>query len=320
MNFNFINEVIALYDLGELESAPIKMDGGITNQVFTIETSKGKYILKVLFNTEIDKIDLSEKIAQIANENGVFSLGAIEKNGRFVNTINEKFFLVYPYYDGKILKSKDITVEQVGLLARELAKLHSIKVNDESNKMDVYPKIDFLKYYQILKSSNEVEYELFKEKIDELINIYEQVYTAYIELSDQISYIHRDYNRKNILWKSDKEFAIIDWETATVGNPSIDFFKSSWFMSDDIKDDKFIAFKNEYFKIMNLEDDYKKGALAGVIEECNWLDFSLRRAINSNRKYSEDEVILGKESIGSSMKEICNYYNSIDKMLDLIEK
>lgn len=320
MNLNFINDVIALYELGDLKKDPIKMDGGITNQVYTIETSKGKYILKILFNAETDKIEFAEKIAELAKENDILSLGAIKRNDKYVNTVDQKKFLLYPFYDGKILKSKDITVEQVGFLARELAKLHSIKVLNIKDKIEMYSKIDFTKYYQMIKEFNEEEYNLFKDKIDELVGIYEQVYDAYINLSSQVSYIHRDYNRKNILWKSSNEFAIIDWETATVGNPSIDFFKSSWFMTDDVKDDKFITFKNEYLKIMHLEDDYKKGALAGIIEECNWLDFSFKRALNIGDNYSQDEIILGKEAIKSSLTEIINYYNNIDKMLDLLKK
>ena len=89
-------------------------------------------------------------------------------------------------------------------------------------------------------------------------------------------------------------------------------------MTGDIQRDKFVAFKEEYFKIMKLDDDYKKGALSGLIEECNWLEFSLRRAINLENKFTSEEVLLGKDSISSSIKEILNCYDKIDLMMELL--
>jgi aminoglycoside phosphotransferase (APT) family kinase protein len=139
-----------------------------------------------------------------------------------------------------------------------------------------------------------------------------------MKLSNQLSYVHKDLNRKNVLW-NDMDFRIIDWETSTIDNPSIDFFNSAWFLTNDIEEDKFKVFIKEYFSIMKLEDDFEISAKASIIEECNWLAFSLRRAL---RLITEDEyeVNLGLDSIASSLKEILNYYSKIDLMLKYLNE
>ena len=59
---------------------------------------------------------------------------------------------------------------------------------------------------------------------------------------------------------------------------------------------------------MNLDDDINYSSYAAIIEECNWLEFSLKRALSiiTNNK---DEIELGKNSIKSSLTEILNYYD-----------
>lgn len=323
MKYDFFNKITEIYNLGEQINSPIQMDGGITNKVYKIQTTKGKYIIKLLYTKKYEDIENSERICEIAKSNGINAIGAIKLNNKFVNEIDGKKLLVYPYYDGKILKTKEITINQVKIIAAELAKLHSIDVESTISKLinkDVkkYSKIDFVKYYNLLANSSEPCYALLKENIDKLVKIYEKVYIAYSKLSNQISYIHRDYNRKNILWKNNDELAIIDWETATVGNPSIDFFKSSWFMTADVEENKFLAFKEEYFKTMELKDDAETGALAGLIEECNWLEFSLKRALKIGNAITLEEMLLGRESIASSVTEILNYYDKIELMMKFI--
>ena len=157
--------------------------------------------------------------------------------------------------------------------------------------------------------------EEFREKIDDLCNLYDNVYNNYLKLSNQLSYVHKDFNRRNVLWESDIPY-IIDWETATISNPSIDFFNSAWFLTADVNIDKYTIFCTEYFKKNKLEDDINAAAYASIIEECNWLEFCLKRLNSSNI----EEVNLGKNSIKGSLIEILNYYNKIPLMISIIKR
>ena len=45
------------------------------------------------------------------------------RNNKYINTIDNMHFLVYPYFDGKILLTRELSLEHVRKLARELSKL-----------------------------------------------------------------------------------------------------------------------------------------------------------------------------------------------------
>ena len=320
MKLDLFENLVQTYHLGTMNREPEELSGGITNKVYKIETSIGKFIVKMISSYHSNRIEESEKICEIAKQNGVPSLGAIKLDGKFVHTIQKQECLVYPFYEGTILKTKDITVEQVRLMARAMAQLHSIQIqgNRNTNYQAKYYPNDLEKLYQYAKQDKDPCFTEFINQIDRLKEVFNKVYTSYHQLSNQLSYIHRDYNRKNVLWKTKEDFSIIDWETATIGNPCIDFYKSAWFMTGDIQEDKFLAFKEEYFKIMKLMDNVEIGAYAGLIEECNWLEFSLIRALKLENSITEEEMLLGKESIPSSLKEILNYYDKINLMIELI--
>lgn len=315
---DLITKVCYMYNLGELNEVSGRKKGGITNKVYKFITTTGSYIIKILYSNKINEIETSEEIANIAIHNSVNAISAIKCNNKYINTIDNMHFLVYPYFDGKILLTRELSLEHVRKLARELSKLHSIYCNNINLEIK-YPKIDYLKYYELTKNSSEECYKLFNQNIENLIGLYDKVYNSYLSLSNQVSYIHRDFNRKNVLWQDIDNFRIIDFETATIGNPSIDFFNSAWFLTDDIKKDKFGVFAQEYFKKMKLTDDYQISVYAALIEECNWLEFSLKRALNTI-SCSNDEVCLGKDSIESSLTEILNYNKKIKLILELLNE
>lgn len=310
-------KVVKLYNLGSLIKEPEVVTGGITNKVYKIETSKGMYIVKILSKNDIDRIENSELIADLAFKNNINSLCSL-KLDKHVNTIDNYNVIVYPFYEGKILLTKELTLSHVKLLANSLARLHKIKVLDNNIKTHKYEKEDFKALYELTLEFNNKSFDLFKENYNKFAKIYDEVYSSYLKLSNQKSYVHKDLNRKNVLWK-EFEFKIIDWETAKVDNPSIDFFNSAWFLTNDIQEDKFKVFIKEYFSIMSLEDTFEIGVKASIIEECNWLAFSLKRALKLITK-DKYEINLGLDSIESSLNEILNYYSKIDLMLRLLNE
>ena len=257
-------------------------------------------------------IELSEHIAKIANLNNINSISAISFNNKYIQYIDNEYILVYKWCDGKILLTKEIDIEKVKALAKMLAKLHKIKP-EHNLKPEKYSKIDYNKYYTALKNINEKWAKDFIEKFDILNEIYDKVYYNYSKLSNQKSYIHKDFNRKNIIWNNEIPY-IIDWETATIGNPSIDFFNSAWFLTADANEEKYKAFVTSYFEINKLEDNINVSVYSAIIEECNWLEFSLKRALKIQSN-DFDEINLGKESINNSITEIINYYKKIPTML-----
>ena len=302
-----------ILNLGEFISEE-RINEGLTNKLYKLVTTKDTYVIKVLSNIDLlNKIEKSEEIANIALNNGINSICALKFNGKYIQEYNENYLLIYKYCNGKILLTKELTLNHVGKLASILGTLHSIEVTNPIEPIK-YNKIDYRKYYELIKDNKEEWSQLFREKIDDLCSLYDNVYNNYLKLSNQLSYVHKDFNRRNVLWESDIPY-IIDWETATIGNPSIDFFNSAWFLTADVNIDKYTVFCTEYFKKNKLEDDINTAAYASIIEECNWLEFCLKR-INSS---DIEEVNLGKNSIKGSLTEILNYYDKIPLMISIIK-
>ena len=307
------DKICDFYNLGKIINVPKIVSGGITNKVYKIDTNKSSYIFKLLTTKDIQKYECSEAIAHIASTNNINVLYAIKCNDRYVNTIDGVNVSVYPFYDGKVLKSNELSLGHIKLLAESLGRLHSIKIDKKYN-ISKYKKNDYKSLYD--KLNDDSCYKTFKENINKIIEINNKTYDSYNKLSNNYSYVHKDFNRKNVLWKK-YDFKIIDWETSTIDNPIIDFFNSAWFLTNDVEEDKFNVFIEEYFKYNSFKDNLKNGVYAAIIEECNWLYFSLQRALSIITK-DPYEIDLGKESINSSTNEIINYYNKIDLMIRLL--
>lgn len=321
---DFLKEICTVYDLGNMIDNPIRITGGITNTIYKIETTSGLYAIKIINKSNIDRnhnlllnIENSETIASIAKENEINSIVAIKLNNSYINKLSDIHFIVYKWCDGKVLLSKELNAEHMKVAARALANLHNIKVKSNIVQ-DKFNKIDFIYYYELLKDNNDDCYNYFKQKINELIVIYNEVFDNYIKLENQSSYIHGDYNRKNLLW-NDYHLYIIDWETACISNPSIDLFNSAWFLTDDIDKDKYIAFMKEYLSIMKIGDNLETAIKSSIINECNWLEYSLKRALGILNNSIED-ITIGKTSIESSLNEILNYYSKIPMMIEYLKE
>ena len=320
---SFFEKVCNKFNLGKILEEPTLLTGGITNNVYKVETDKDMYAIKIINSDNIiknenliNKIELSEKIANIAS-NRVNVINALKFNDTFIQNIDNNYILIYPWCNGKVLTTKELTIEHIKKCANVLANIHKIKVTD-GIKIEKYKKIDFRKYYQGLISNDEKWAMIFKNNFNKFSNIYDKVYNSYLKLSNQLCYVHKDLNRKNIMWNKNEPY-VIDWETATVGNPSLDFFNSAWFLTNDVEYNKYYAFAKEYFSIMNLEDDIENSVYAAIIEECNWLEFSLKRALGIHSK-DNNEIDLGKNSINDSLTEIINYYDKIPLMLEILKE
>lgn len=321
---DLLNEICTNYGLGNMINTPIKITGGITNTIYKIETTSGLYVIKVINKSNIDRnpnlllnIENSEEIALVAKENGINSIVAIKLNNNYINKLSDIHFIVYEWCDGNVLLSKELNVEHMKVAARALANLHKIKI-ENNIVQDKFKKIDFIYYYELLKDNNEDCYNYFKQNINKLIVIYNEVFDNYNKLTDQLSYIHGDYNRKNLLWKN-YQLHIIDWETASISNPSIDFFNSAWFLTDDIDKDKYIAFTKEYLSIMKIDDNFEIAIRSSIINECNWLEYSLKRSLGILNNSPED-ITIGKKSIEPSLNEILNYYSKIPLMIKYLKE
>jgi hypothetical protein len=92
---------------------------------------------------------------------------------------------------------------------------------------------------------------------------------------------------------------------------------SATFCSAKTDIDKFKVFTQKYLDNMDLKDNLELAINSSIIEECMWLEFSLKRALLLNNN-DLNEINIGKSSISPSLKEIINYYEKIPLMKEYL--
>ena len=81
-------KIVKEFNLGNLISAPSRVSGGLTHRMYTVETDKGKYVVKLL-NPNIMKRDRAlsnferaDSLEKVLEENKIPCIFALEFNGK----------------------------------------------------------------------------------------------------------------------------------------------------------------------------------------------------------------------------------------------
>ena len=120
-----------------------KVTGGLSHRMYKVTTDKGIYAVKEL-NLGIMKrkeaysnFIFSEKVTKIAKENKINAIGAMKLNNNYITKINENYFMIFEWIEGKILKAEQITEKHCEVIGEILAKIHNIDyslIEDEPRK------------------------------------------------------------------------------------------------------------------------------------------------------------------------------------------
>lgn len=100
--------------------------------MYKVETDRGIYAVKEL-NSGVMKREkaysnfvFSEKVTDIAKENGISAIGALKLNNDIMVKIEDSYFMVFEWLEGKILKAEEITDKHCEIIGKTLAQIHKI--------------------------------------------------------------------------------------------------------------------------------------------------------------------------------------------------
>lgn len=306
-----------------------KVSGGLSHRMYKVVTDKGKYAIKELNPGVMKRKDaysnfiFSEKVSEIALQNGITAIGALKINNEVIIKMNDYYYMIFKWLDGKILNADEITEKHCEIIGKVLAKIHNIgfnEIEDEKRKNINLEYYDWNKYIDLAEKNNKTYVNVLKQNIELLYELNEKSIKALKCANRDLIISHTDLDRKNVMWQGDKPF-IIDWEASGYINPTIELIQVAWYWSGgDIEN-------IDYNKFNTLIKSYKahyKGNIDNRIEELvyadnygglGWVNYNLKRSLCIENNYEKDEIELAESEIIQSINEIKYNYSQFGNII-----
>lgn len=333
MSFEF-EIILKKFGLGNLTAQPQRVTGGYMHKMFKLETTTGKYAIKLLNPLIMKRQDAlenykrAEYLERILSENDIPIVPALEMNGVRLQCLDEQYFYLFKWTDAKALGWHAIKEEHCRTAGNLLARIHQIPLQsfrsgktdspdagigqEEPFKFDVSDRKFQIDWDMYILQAEKMQSELTEELAENRELLYEaqQEYNAAIDSAPDIVCItDGDMDCKNVLWK-DGEPLIIDLECLDFGNPILEMFQLglSWAGGDVCEIDLarlrafLTAYRSEYGEI---NVDWKR--LSGVgFSWLDWLEYNTKRALLIECG-DEEEQKLGIRESHATIRRIVYY-------------
>jgi Ser/Thr protein kinase RdoA (MazF antagonist) len=311
--------------LGELVGVPEAISGGLLHRMYAVETTHGKFAVKAL-NPQImlrpaamGNYIKSEGIAAIAARN-IPALPAKRFNGSFMQEIDNQFYLVFDWVEGKSLKQNEINIVHCEKIGTILAGIHMTDfsklglINDWSDNTQL---TDWNCYLQKGQENNAMWVNLLLETIDKLYDWNAQANKSAKLLASEMVISHRDLDSKNVMWNEDKPL-IIDWESAGYVNPMQELTETAIYWSENeagnLEKERFLAFIDGYKKRYGtVQANWRMVLEGGFSGKLGWLEYSLKRSLLIECADKEEQQ-MGTEQVTGTINAIVSYAGMISKL------
>ncbi len=331
-----LQEVSRILGLGRVSSPITPLNGGAMHTMWRLGTEKSDFVVKKI-NTHITEreafpgnYEISERIANHFHAQGIPAVAAIRNGSNYVVQLGEEAFITYPYVPGRILDLDEITAHHASTIGSIFAKLH----NSPAASFAIPPP-----HYYIFEAEHwsdliqQTGYDSLKRMLPTILR-WNAIYRAIIpDLNNVLVVTHGDLHHKNVLWDTEGNASIVDWECVGSMNPYMEVFgyglEWSGIIWGEFNEANFTELINAYV----LSSPDKKRTLSLLQEQADpafygwighsvlaWTEFNLRRllGLTSNDKV---EIANGKEIIESQMIGCLQYLEQNERrLLDLIKK
>ncbi|MBY3618332.1 phosphotransferase [Acinetobacter sp. CUI P1] len=334
LNYNLNFEMLCeKYELGHLKNEPEQVTGGLLHRMYRLKTDKALYAVKAL-NPQIMQRDtamynytLSEKVANMAYQNGINAVPAIVSNGFFMHEVEGQFYLLFPWVEGKALPSGEINLECCKRIGETLAKIHKIDFStllghhpNENLKAVKASTIRWNEYALKAKQDGLGWSSLLFDNLNQ-INHWEQLVASSAEqLLNHMVISHRDLDQKNVLWDEDHIPIIIDWEAAGFIHPTQELIDValywSGFESGSMSKDAFCTLIHAYRDHGGESyDNWSEVLNYGFHGKLEWLDYNIRRSLGLEST-DDAERDLGTLEVIRSIRGLNDYADFIPKCIE----
>ncbi len=319
-----------ILQIGEIVGMPEAISGGLLHRMYAIETSQGKYAIKAL-NPQImlrpaamQNFINAEQIANIASNN-IPALPAKRFNGTFIQEIDNQFYLVFHWVEGKSLNHNEITTVHCEKIGAILANIHITDFSELGivNHWSDNPKLTDWNYYlQKGQENNAVWANLLLEIIDKLHHWNALANKSATLLASDMVISHRDLDPKNVMWSEDNPI-IIDWEAAGYINSMQELTETAIYWCENeignIDKEKFLAFIYGYkSRYGTLQANWTMVLVNGFLGKLSWLEYNLKRSLWIECT-DQEEQHMGTAQVVETINSISRYADMISELEKWLE-
>jgi len=311
-----IQKILDKYNLGNLSN--IELLKSHQNKVYKVITDKGIYVVKEYSKDAIGSYSYLKirkeqiRISEILKKNNINTIIPITYRRRKFMLYNKHYYLIYNYSDGKVKDKKDITIDNIKMLALTQSKIHKLNINSSLKCSYRYINIDIDKQLSMLSKINKDLYNKLNDN-KEILNTIISNCNKYIEnMYSNLCVSHNDYKLLNVLWENEK-IVLIDFDAVGLSNPTCSLCESAFTFSNYdnyIKYDYYEEYLKTYIDEYGLiDEDYNEALYVSFNGKLQWLDYMFSKNHLEKDNYIMDSI--------NMINELVLYYNNIEKFNDI---
>ena len=331
---NAIERLIKEEKLGKLVKSITMVTGGLSHKIYKVVTDSGIYAIKELNAGVMKRPDaysnfvFSEKVTDIIKQNAINAVGAIKLQNDIIKKIDNQYFMVFEWLEGKTLSAEEITEKHCKIIGKVLAEIHNTdftEIEDEKRKNVDIEEFEWYKYIELSEKENKKYVDFLKQNYKFLYEINKKSNEALKYASEEMIISHTDLDRKNVIWQGDIPF-VIDWEASGYINVTIELIQVAWYWSggdiENIDYNKFETVVSTYKKYSKrkVDKNIDKLIYADIYGGLAWLNYNLKRSLCIENEYEQDEIKLAENEIMQSIKEMKYNIKQINNMLNVLKK
>jgi Ser/Thr protein kinase RdoA (MazF antagonist) len=307
--------------LGTLTAQPRRVTGGYMHKMYCIETTTGKYAVKLLNPAIMKRTNVfqnyqrAEYLESILQKNNISIVPAMDINGHKMQCCENQYYYIFLWLEGRALRWEEIRKEHCQMAGEILAKIHKIEQLDKPFVRDEI-NIDWDMYIAMARTKCPEITDKLKDYRNILYSCQKEFNAALKKIPPVTCICDGDMDSKNVLWVEGNPY-VIDLECLDYGNPFWDMFQLalSWsgYVLCCIDYELLKAFIISYHKAYGyVQVDWKAlyGSGFGWLE---WLEYNLKRALMIECT-DEEERKMGVGEVHETIRRIV-YYHSIKEEL-----
>jgi len=311
---NTLKTILKLKLFWKIKESPKRIFGWLLHEMWKISATNWTFAVKVL-NPEImnrpeayDNFIFSEKVANIAKNAWIPAISAITNKEECLIKVHDKYYMVFPWIDWFTLSEKPAWKDFCYKIGKTLAQIHNLWIEKTTNISYEEMKID-INYLNILEKKSAG----ISQKITELQKKYNDNINFF---NNELVISHKDIDQKNVLWNSENNPMIIDWEASWTINPMIELLSMAlywgWIVSGKVEKSSFKAVIKWYTEIRQIDYTNIQKYLFGCVWFIDWLMYNLKRSKDINNSDSQ-EIEIANNEITKTIDVINLFYSDFNK-------